>query len=65
VSFFVPPFVELARFTGVRYRLYNQIYDNLPKDALDGMHAGIYKELGVKASTFEQFLARSEWIVKQ
>lgn len=65
MSFFVPPFLELARFTGFLCRWYNKIYESLPKDALDGLHAEIYEELGVRASTFEQFLARSEWRVKQ
>ncbi|GAA6063358.1 hypothetical protein JCM10212_004404 [Sporobolomyces blumeae] len=56
---------HLAEELNVTFEWFNQIYDNLPKEALDGAIQGVAAELGVKASSFAQFLERSGWRVGQ
>ncbi|GAA5958337.1 hypothetical protein JCM3765_004798 [Sporobolomyces pararoseus] len=55
---------SLAKELEDTFTWFNELYANLPSDALEYPTTSVHQELGVKASSFSQFLERSGWRVK-
>ncbi|GAA5981335.1 hypothetical protein JCM5350_004368 [Sporobolomyces pararoseus] len=55
---------SLAKELEDTFTWFNELYANLPSNALEYPTNLVHQELGVKASSFSQFLERSGWRVK-
>ncbi|GAA6013730.1 hypothetical protein JCM11491_005077 [Sporobolomyces phaffii] len=55
---------SLARELEAAFAWFNEAYNDLPADALDGPTHAVREALGVSVSTFRQYLERSGWRVK-